>query len=186
MSETFDVRPGDESDAPVLASMFDENIDWMVARGLTAQWGSTHFSVVPERVESTRKWAAGGGMYVCEAGGRAAGCLVLGDAQPYVSPATEPELYVVVLIASRERFARGAGEHLLAFAEDEARERGLGLLRVDCFAGNDGALVRFYEGCGFSNVEQFWVGEWPGQVLSRRMEPSERPRPPMGSGSDLS
>lgn len=185
MSETFDIRRGDEAAAPILVSMFDENIDWMVARGLTAQWGSTHFSELPERVETLRKWAAGGGLYVCEVAGRPAGCLVLGDAQPYVSPAMESELYVVVLIASREPFARGAGAHLLAFAEDEARDRGLGLLRVDCFAGNGGALVRFYEGCGFSKVEQFCVGEWPGQVLSRRVDLSERPRPAIRSGSDL-
>ena len=97
--------------------------------------------------------------------------MVVGEAQPYVRPTSEPELYVVVLVGAHEPFARGAGAHLLSRAEEEARALGRGLLRVDCFAGNDGALVRFYERCGFTPDETFSVGEWPGQVLSRRIRP---------------
>lgn len=163
------VRVGDESDAWILTDLFDASIDWMVARGLTAQWGSTPFSQVPARVEANRRWATSGGLRICERGGRPAAAMVLGTAQPYVSPATEPELYVVVLVGSHEPFARGAGAHLLTVAEDEARERDLGLLRVDCFAGNDGALVRFYESCGFTRVETFSVDSWPGQLLQRQL-----------------
>lgn len=170
MGGDFTVRRGGVEDAPILLDLFDESVRWMVERDLTAQWGSTPFSEAPKRVESIQKWAASGGLRICERDGAAAGALVLGDAQPYVSPATEPELYVVVLIASHEPFARGAGAYLLSVAESEARDRGLGLLRVDCFAGNGGALVRFYEGCGFSRTETFTVGEWPGQVLQRRLD----------------
>jgi GNAT superfamily N-acetyltransferase len=101
--------------------------------------------------------------------------MVLGEAQPYVSPATEPEIYVVVPVGSHEPFARGAGAHLLTVADDEARDRNVGLLRVDCFAGNNGALVRFYERCGYSKTETFTVGEWPGQVLERRIAVTAAP-----------
>ena len=165
----FDVREGTAEDASILLDLFDASIRWMVARGWTAQWGSELFSAVPKRVESVRVWAASGGLRICERDGRPAAAMVVGEAQPYVRPAVEPELYVVVLVGSHEPFARGAGAHLLDRAEDEARALGRGLLRVDCFAGNDGALVRFYEGCGFTRVETFTVGEWPGQVLSRRV-----------------
>ena len=41
-------------------------------------------------------------------------------------------------------------------------------VRVDCFAGNGGRLVAFYESCGFTPTERFTVGEsWVGQVLVR-------------------
>jgi GNAT superfamily N-acetyltransferase len=172
VSSQFVVRRGDVTDARILLDLFDGAIAWMVSRNATEQWGSTPFSQVPARVETIEKWAASGGLRIGEHRehpGRPAAAMVLGVAQPYVSPTTEPELYVVVLIGSREPFARGAGRHLLRVAEQEAREQDLGRLRVDCFAGNDGALVRFYESCGFVRTETFTVRDWPGQVLERRL-----------------
>jgi hypothetical protein len=96
VEQEFVVRSGDLADAPIVTALFDDSIRWMVARDMTAQWGSTPFSQVPER--------------------------------------------------------------------------NVGLLRVDCFAGNDGALVRFYERCGYTKTETFTVGKWPGQVLERRVD----------------
>jgi hypothetical protein len=53
--------------------------------------------------------------------------------------------------------------------DDIARERGAHLLRVDCYAGGDRALVRYYERQGFTATDPFAVGEWPGQVLEERL-----------------
>jgi GNAT superfamily N-acetyltransferase len=97
------------------------------------------------------------------------GFLVVGEATPYAPPATEPELYVVGLVGSRDPRARGAGRTLLGFAEVVARELGVGLMRVDCYAGGEGALVRFYESAGFTPTVPFEVKGWPGQVLERRL-----------------
>jgi GNAT superfamily N-acetyltransferase len=165
----FAVRRGGARDADVLLALFDDSIRWLTQRGLTAQWGTTLFSEAPERVESVRRWAASGGYFIAERDGRPAAAMVLGDAQPYVPAATEPEVYVVVLVAAHAPFARGAGAHLLARADDVARALGREVVRVDCFAGNGGALVRFYERCGFRKAEEFTVGDWPGQVLARRL-----------------
>jgi len=153
----FAVRRGDAADTQVLLDLFDGAIRWMVQRGATEQWGSTPFSEIPERVNSIRTWAAGGGLRVAERDGRPAAAIVLGDAHPYVHAAREP-------------FARGAGRFLLHVVEQEASERRLGLLRVDCFAGNGGALVRFYESCGVTRTETVTVRDWPGQVLERRLD----------------
>ena len=48
------------------------------------------------------------------------------------------------------------------------------MLRVDCFAGGDGALVRYYEKQGFTRDVEFAVprvngSDWPGQVLVQRL-----------------
>ncbi|MGH3434055.1 MAG: hypothetical protein ACRDQB_14590, partial [Thermocrispum sp.] len=61
--------------------------------------------------------------------------------------------------------AEADGEH----ARRIARQRGIGLLRVDCWAGGDGGLVAYYTGQGFTPTERFTVGDWPGQVLARRL-----------------
>jgi hypothetical protein len=39
---------------------------------------------------------------------------------------------------------------------------------VDCYAGGDGALVRWYESAGFTRTQAFEVRGWPGQLLERR------------------
>ena len=69
--------------------------------------------------------------------------LVLGEAMPYVPAATAPEIYVRLLVASRHSSARGIGRRLMAFAEDQARLAEVKRMRVDCYGGGSGALVRF-------------------------------------------
>jgi GNAT superfamily N-acetyltransferase len=76
---------------------------------------------------------------------------------------------VNLLVTDRSFAGRGVGAALLDHARDLAVARGLGLLRVDCYAGDDRALVRYYESVGFTATEPFTVGEWPGQVLERRL-----------------
>jgi GNAT superfamily N-acetyltransferase len=166
------IRVGDEADAPIVLSLFDASVRWQVERGFSAQWGDRPFSEIQARVESVRRWAGSGGLRICERDGRPAAALVLGDAPSYVRPATEPEIYVVVLVGAHEPFARGAGARLLELAADEARGQGVRRLRVDCYAGNGGGLVGFYERCGFRRVEPFTVGDWPGQVLERVVAPA--------------
>jgi ribosomal protein S18 acetylase RimI-like enzyme len=63
---------------------------------------------------------------------------------------------------------RGAGRRLLDESWDRARARGIGLQRVDCYGGDDGKLVRFYESAGFTRTQPFEVDGRPGQLLERR------------------
>ena len=51
-----------------------------------------------------------------------------------------------------------------------AAELGVPALRVDCYAGGEQALVRFYESAGFARTDTFDVKGWPGQVLERRLD----------------
>ena len=87
----------------------------------------------------------------------------------YVPPATESEVYVRLLIAARGERARGIGRRLMAFADDRARAAGVQRLRVDCYAGGSGALVRFYESCGYTRISVLDVNGWPAQLLGRRL-----------------
>ena len=49
-----------------------------------------------------------------------------------------------------------------------ARDAGVPLLRVDCWAGAP-PLVEFYEAQGFVRDGTFDVGGWTGQVFSMRL-----------------
>ncbi|SEH01443.1 Acetyltransferase (GNAT) family protein [Nonomuraea solani] len=164
------IRPGRDGDVPLVLSMFDSAVAWLTAQGRTGQWGDQPFTGNAKRTGQVTSWLDGGGMRIAERdNGQAAGCVVVGPAHDYVTPATEPELYVQALVIDRCHAGHGVGRALLDWAADEARARGAGLLRVDCYAGDDGRLVAYYESCGFTRAAPFTVGEWPGMLLHRRL-----------------
>lgn len=163
------IIPGGPGDIDTVLALLDDATAWLVSIGRTGQWGTQPRSTNPRGVAQVTEWAHTGRLHLAEIDGRVAGALAVGDAMPYVPPATEPELYVNLLVTARAYAGRGVGARLLDHARAIARERGAHLLRVDCYAGDDRALVRYYEGQGFTATHPFAVGEWPGQVLEERL-----------------
>ncbi|MFI6266441.1 GNAT family N-acetyltransferase [Micromonospora sp. NPDC051006] len=168
------IRPGDPTDAPAVLRLLDDATAWLVAQGRTGQWGTEPASADPRRIAQADTWAGSGGLWLAVLGERPVGALVVGAATEYVPAATEPELYVNLLVTDRAYTGQAIGGRLLAHAAELARDRGVGLLRVDCYAGGDGALVRWYERQGFTRTDPFTVRRpgrepWPGQVLARRL-----------------
>lgn len=162
------VRDGGEADLGIVLGLLDDAVAWLAAQGRTGQWGTAPFSTNPSRVDTVRSWLAGRA-WIAEADGVPAGALALGDALSYVPPTDVPEVYVRGLVGGQFPAAKGAGRLLLAHAEQEAHRLGVIRVRVDCYAGDDRALVKFYESAGFTPTDTFTVGDWPGQVLERRL-----------------
>jgi len=167
------IRRAGRDDVPAVLSLLDGATEWLVARGRTDQWGTEPHSTSPQRVAQIRSFADVGGLWVGEAGGRVVGALAVGAAMPYVPAADEPELYIQLLVTDRASAGQNIGGQLLEHARSLARQARVGLLRVDCFAGGDGALIRYYEKQGFTRSEAFAVpvsgSEWRGQILSQRL-----------------
>lgn len=164
------IRPGGPGDVPALLEMFDDAVRWLTSRGSAGQWGTRPWSEDPRRIERVRGMAAGDGLLIAEIGGAPAGAIVLTELPPaHVPSAGERELYVDGLITARSHTGSGVGTALLTRARTEARARGIELLRVDCWAGGDGALVRYYRRQGFVPTETFDVGGWIGQVFEQRL-----------------
>ncbi|PXY26689.1 GNAT family N-acetyltransferase [Prauserella sp. PE36] len=165
------IRPGVAADAGLLLAMFDGAVAWLTERGREGQWGSTPWSEDPKRVERVNGMASGGKLLIAEFDGDAAGALILTEQPPaHIPPVSERELYIDLLITARRHTGRGVGAFLLRHAREEARRRSIGLVRVDCWAGGDGALVRYYTGQGFTPTERFRVGDWVGQVFEDRLD----------------
>ncbi|CAB3907166.1 GNAT family N-acetyltransferase [Achromobacter sp. ACM04] len=164
------IRRARVEDAPAVLRIFDQVIAWFVSMGNEGQWGSEPWSTLPKRIAGVTEACALPGAWVAEdPEGGIHGALVLGASMPYVPAATEPEIYVRLLVASRDERARGLGRRLLAFADDQARAAGVDRLRVDCYGGGNGALARFYESCGYQRISTFDVNGWPGQLLGRTL-----------------
>lgn len=168
--ERMRLRSAEAGDLDAVLGLFDDAVAWFVSNGNTEQWGADPWSGQERRITQVGDALRLPGARVAELpGAGVVGLLVLGEAMPYVPPAEEPEVYVRILIGSRDPRARGAGRALLAFADAEAERSGIDRLRVDCYAGGTGALVRFYESCGYERTVEFDVDGWPGQVLERRL-----------------
>ncbi|MER5886191.1 GNAT family N-acetyltransferase [Streptomyces sp. NPDC001941] len=169
---TITIRAGGPGDAPLILSLLDSAVEWLVSRGRTRQWGTEPWSRSEKAVAMVRKYATEGTPYFAEVDGVPAATLTLTDGPGgYLAPADEPERYVHLLATDRRFKGLGAGSALLAHAAEETRRAGVDLLRVDCYAGDDGKLVGYYERNGFDRTESFTVGEdaWPGQLLARRV-----------------
>ncbi|MFF8402698.1 GNAT family N-acetyltransferase [Streptomyces sp. NPDC014846] len=169
---TIIIREGGPDDAPLILAMLDSSVEWLVSQGRTGQWGTRPWSDDPRAVDLVRRYATTGTPYFAEVDGVPAATLTLSEGPgPYLEPADEPERYIHLLASDRRFKGRGAGAALLAHAAQVTRLAGISLLRVDCYAGDDGKLVAYYEGNGFIRTEPFTHGEnaWPGQVLARRV-----------------
>jgi len=149
----------------VLLSWFDEAVRWLVARGQTGQWGSEPFSEQPNRVEQVRALASGGGLRIAEHDGQPVGALAVGDAPAYAPSVYRPELYIILLLTSRQHAGQRIGDVLVRRAIGEARAANRELLRVDCWSGAPD-LVRWYEAQGFKRTQTFDRNGWIGQVFS--------------------
>ena len=162
------IRRGGPGDAEAVIALFDEAVAWMVARGQTGQWGTEPMSRNGKMVAQVHGWAAGDGLWMMDDDGVAVGALVVGSRPDHVHPVDEPELYVELLLSSRARAGQRIGARLLEHAVGLARDAGVALLRVDCWAGAP-KLVGFYEAQGFVRDGSFDVRGWIGQVFSMRL-----------------
>ncbi|MFF4344883.1 GNAT family N-acetyltransferase [Kitasatospora sp. NPDC001540] len=170
------IRTGTADDVPEVIRLLDEAVAWLSSLGRTGQWGDRPFSSVPGRVEHVRNYFTEGFLprLAESADGTLLGACVLSELVPaYATPIAEPELYLRLLVTSREHSGSGVGAALVADAVEETRRQGRAVLRVDCYAGDDRRLVGQYERLGFTPTDGFTVDQagrpWPGQFLELRV-----------------
>ncbi|MFB9239439.1 GNAT family N-acetyltransferase [Plantactinospora siamensis] len=171
------VRRAIGTDLGDVLALYDEAVAWLAALGRADQWGTAPFTSRPEVVAMIRGRVRTDRMWLARAGSRTVGAIVLGGPAPsYIPvPAGEPEIYLSGFVTTRAPEGREAGRALLAYARDTARRAGIGVLRLDCYAGGDGALVRYYESAGFRRVARFTVellgSPYRGCLLEQRLPP---------------
>lgn len=138
--------------------MFDANVEWLVERGRPDQWGREPWSTDAQKSSFVSEILTNGVFTAAEVDGRMAGASVVADhPMPYVPAADEPERYLKLLIGSPSHRGKGIGSHLIRLAREFTVRDGIGLLRVDCWAGGDRRLVGYYIGEGFVPTDEIEV-----------------------------
>ena len=164
------IRAGSTEDFDDIIALMDEAVAWLAGQGRTGQWGSEPFSSRQASVDHMRREVEGNDLWMAEIDGEPVGAMLLGEAPTrYVDPVEERELFLHLLVTSRRVIGQGVGRALVDRAIDVARERGIDLIRVDCYGGDDRKLVRAYERLGFTPTHVVMVNEWPAQVLEMRV-----------------
>jgi len=167
------IRRGTIGDFDIILGLMDEAVAWLVEQGRTGQWGSEPISSLTPSVEFMRREVESNDLWIAELDGDPVGAMLLGEAPTrYVEPVEERELFLHLLVTSRRVIGQGVGQALVDRAIEVARERGIDLIRVDCYGGDDRKLVRAYERLGFTPTHVVMVGEWPAQVSEMRVSGS--------------
>ncbi|WP_441250744.1 GNAT family N-acetyltransferase [Kitasatospora sp. McL0602] len=166
---------GGPEHAPDILRLLDEAVDWLVSLGRTGQWGDRPYTSRPAAVARIHEYATDYLVRIAEdeTGAVVGACILADEPSASITPAPGPELYIRHLVTARSRSGSGIGAALIADAVEETRRRGLDLLRVDCYAGDDQRLVGQYRRLGFTPTETFTVpqfgSDWPGQILEMRL-----------------
>jgi GNAT superfamily N-acetyltransferase len=155
-----DLRRGTAFDLDTVITLLDEAIAWLVEQGRPDQWGSRPWSEQPATVDFMKTMIAEGELWLAEIDGEAVGALIVSESPMHYVPAIdERELYIRLLVSSRRHKGAGIGKALIDHARSIARQRGISLVRVDCYSGPDRKLVRFYESAGFTPTQRLEVRE---------------------------
>ncbi len=162
------IRDGTADDEPAVLDLFDEAVQWLVARGLAGQWGEQAFSSRAAMQTLVQRTMREHEVRIAEHEDAVVGVLAVGASPPYVPGNPVPELYVALLMSARRLHGNAIGARLLDLATEIAREQGARMMRVDCWAEAT-RLVRFYERHGFVRDGLFNLRGWRGQILSKRL-----------------
>jgi GNAT superfamily N-acetyltransferase len=176
-ADALRIRLASSDDESRVLAVMDGIMEWLVSLGRTAQWGTEPWSTNEALADRVRGRIERRELRVAVTpDGEIAGIVSLSEhPADYVRAAEEPELFINLLATSRRFKGHDVGGLLVAEARAEAARRGLGLLRVDCFAGDDGRLKNWYAGQGFAEVEPFVVKregrpDWPGMLFAMRVQ----------------
>lgn len=165
------IRPGTPEDFDAVLALGDEAVAWMNARGNTEQWGTKPWTGDEKHEQMVYYALLGDGVHVMESKeGDVVGVLMATDQRSEHAPVVdERELYINLLLTSRQRSGQGIGAALMERAKAVAGEQGIDLIRLECWAGENGSLVRVYEGYGFQRVQEVFTEDWPGMLLAMRL-----------------
>lgn len=172
-------RADPRTSLPAALRLFDNAISWLARSGRSEQWGALPRSgdegfIIRIRailLSSDAVWRA------VARDGTTLGLAAVSARRPHrdlIPPPGEPEAYLQLLITDREDDqAKGVGTMLVERIKEEAKKTGVGLVRVDCYAGGDGKLVNVYERMGFRRMPErplaLGKGRSPLQVLEMRV-----------------
>ncbi len=143
------ITVADEGSLDSVVDLLEEAAAWLWSRGIH-QWE-------PGSMRAQRpvflRWLRSGGLAVATSGHELAGaCFLVDEPSREWAGKAGPALYLHKLAVARAHAGRGVADQLLGWCVERARERGVPLLRLDCWDGN-ATLRAYYRAAGFLELD---------------------------------
>lgn len=168
------IVPASRGDVPAIYAIFDGAVAWLVAKGISGQWGAAPLSQMDADQSRFNRWIDAEIFYVAKLGDQVVGTIILNPAPPHYAAAEwlampRQALYIEAFATARAYEGQGIGGRMLAWAADQARAQGINWLRLDCWAGNPD-LRAYYARQGFTECGSCKSGEtWIGALFEKRL-----------------
>lgn len=147
------VRRAAPDDVGAVLALLDDAAEWLAAKGIrqwtAGQWDRVKIADAIERRET----------FIATEDGAIVGTVNVSVSDPFIWPEGGDALYVHRLAVASTAHGRGVGARLLRWAERQARERGRGLVRLDCSCDNP-LLRAYYEARGYVLRDERVIGAW--------------------------
>jgi GNAT superfamily N-acetyltransferase len=168
------IRQATPRDLHSILELFDSAVVWLVAKGITKQWGTEPLSQSETFRARVQTWIDKEEMVIAAHDDLMLGCLAICSSPPAYAQHVydkhpKPMLYLEAFVTHREHKGQGVGKSLLKYAEQLALEKGIAYIWLDCYAENPD-LQKYYEGAGFVAFDEFRVGEWRGRVFEKAVD----------------
>lgn len=157
------IRPARTDEAPVVLNLWQMSARWLNARGIY-QWRPEHFYI--EKV--IRFMSDGSAVYLAELDSKYVGTYVITWADPYIWQELDSleAGYIHKFAVNRDYQGRGIGSVLLQSAEQQIRQQGRALIRLDCMADNT-RLNQYYQEHGYQFVRRLNGDGWGANLYEK-------------------
>lgn len=168
---TATIERATTADLDAILSLFDDAVLWLVAQGITGQWGTRPFSESASMRNRLEGWASSNTLYVARIAEKTVACLALANTIPSYALAAlpsfpDPAFYLEAFTTSRALAGTGLGGDFMRWAEAYAQSQGKTSMWLDCWADNPG-LVGYYTHQGYTPIRDFYVGSWRGMLFHK-------------------
>ncbi|MDQ0112369.1 GNAT family N-acetyltransferase [Paenibacillus harenae] len=151
-------------DAAIILDLWQTSARWLLANGIK-QWRPEHF-----HLEKVFKFMNdGSNMYLAEMNGVAVGTYVITWADPNIWQELDSKDagYIHKFAVNRDYKGAGIGSYLIRCAEEQIRQSGRSLVRLDCMAANP-RLNQYYLDLGFSYVRSIDGEGWSANLYEKK------------------
>ncbi|WP_337100027.1 GNAT family N-acetyltransferase [Paenibacillus sp. YIM B09110] len=158
------IREAMHEDAETILNLWQSSARWLLANGIK-QWRPEYFHL-EQVIEFMND---GSNMYLAELNGVPVGTYVITWSDPYIWQELDSTDagYIHRFAVNRDYKGSGIGSCLIRSAEEQIRQSGKSLVRLDCMAANP-RLNQYYRDLGFKYVRRLDSEGWSANLYEKK------------------
>ena len=159
------IHSGNADDLPAFVELLEEAGAALWARGVH-QWAA---GLSRAQLPELARQVEAGTLLLAQASGRLlGGCIVTSLASPFWRDRPAGAAYLGKLVVAPAAAGAGLGVRIASAAEENARERGCGRLRLDCWDRNE-RLRRYYRELGYAELGAVTMGSYAARLFEKAL-----------------